>query len=74
MNTADTLAAVCAGCMVLGMMGSILALIFRIGNLNGTVRTFMSIADRDRLDIVRDIARLEERHERHIEQHKAVRP
>lgn len=69
MNAVTVATVIMAGCMVVGLTGSVLALTFRIGSLSGKVDSFMVTSERDRTDITKDIGRLEERHDRHIEQH-----
>lgn len=69
-----TAAIVAAGVMVLGMLGSVLILVFRIGTLSGKIDSFMATYERDRSDILKDQGRLEERLNRHIETHERRLP
>lgn len=69
MNADQLVAIVTAGCLAIGMIGGILGLTFRIGALSGKVDSFMTVSERDRSEIIKDIGRLEERHERHLEAH-----
>lgn len=56
-----------AGAAVVAVVLSMLRLTFMIGTLTGKVDSFMQTYERDRADILKDIGRIEERHERHIE-------
>lgn len=58
---------VTAGLMALAMIGSLVALAFKIGSLSGQLTSFMSTSERDRAEQLKDIGRIEERYERHIE-------
>lgn len=58
-----------ASAAVIALLFSVITLVFRVGTLNGTVTAFMGMYERDRADMLKDIGRIEERHERHIEQH-----
>lgn len=58
-----------AGAAVVALLLSVLGLVFRVGTLNGTITSFMGIYERDRADMLKDIGRMEERYERHIEGH-----
>jgi len=71
---ASTLAAwVTAGIMALTMIGSLVVLAFKIGSLSGQVTSFMATSERDRAEQLKDIGRIEERYERHIEtSHRGV--
>lgn len=53
----------------LALIGSVLALIFQMGTIKGQITTFMTTAERDRADMLKDVGRLEERFERHVEAH-----
>lgn len=74
MNAATWAAVVSAGVLMLGLIGGVLGLTFRIGVLSGKVDSFMQTSERDRSEILKDIGRIEERHERHLEQHHGGRP
>ena len=66
--TGSTVAAwVTAGIMALTMLGSLVALAFKIGSLSGQLTSFMTTSERDRAEQLKDIGRIEERYERHIE-------
>lgn len=68
--TAQTYAAWAAvGVMLLGTLGGLLALTFRIGALTGQLTSFMQTSERDRSEVLKDIGKMEERYERHIEFH-----
>lgn len=58
---------VTAGLLVVGLIGSILALTFRIGVLSGKVDSFMATTERDRAEMLKDIGRIDERFERHLD-------
>lgn len=60
---------VAAGVAFIVLLGSILALVFNVGALKGQVTAFMSTSERDRSEILKDIGRIEERIERHVESH-----
>ena len=62
-----------AGCAILGLLGGILALTFRIGHMSGKIDSFMATYERDRSDMLKDIGRIEERHERHLDTHERGR-
>jgi len=72
--TGQTVAAwVAAGVMTLTMLGSLIALAFKIGSLSGQVMSFMATSERDRAEQLKDIGRIEERYEKHIEMsHRGV--
>lgn len=59
-----------AGAAVVALLLSVLGLVFRVGTLNGTITAFMGMYERDRADMLKDIGRIEERQERHIEGHE----
>lgn len=68
--SAQTVAAwATVGVMLLGTLGGLLALTFRIGALTGQLTSYMQTTERDRAEILKDIGKLEERQERHIEIH-----
>jgi hypothetical protein len=69
MTPATIWTAVGAIAAVLALLGAMLALTFRIGALTGQLTSFMATYERDRSDILKDIGRIEERHERHVEHH-----
>jgi hypothetical protein len=55
--------------MLLGMLGGVMSLAFRVGNLSGQVIGFMQTAQRDRTDVLTELGKIDGRLERHIEQH-----
>lgn len=63
-----------AGVAVLGAIGSVLILAFRVGNLVGSVTAFMSASERDRATIRTDLQRQTDRLSLHIEHHGKVQP
>lgn len=69
MNAQNIAAWATVGVMLLGTLGGLLALTFKIGALTGQLTSFMQTSERDRTEITKDIGRIEERHERHIEIH-----
>lgn len=69
MNSATIAAWVTAGIMALTMLGSLVALAFKIGSLSGQLTSFMNTSERDRAEQLKDIGRIEERYEKHIDNH-----
>lgn len=74
MNTGDTIAAIVAGVMVLGMLGSLVALVFRMGALSGQMVSFMTVAARDRTEVLTQLGKLEAQLDRHLEGHHGGTP
>lgn len=74
MNSGTVAAWVAAGVMTLTMVGSLVVLAFNIGALKGQLTSFMATSERDRAEHLKDIGRIEERYERHIEMHHGSRP
>lgn len=60
--------------MALGMIGSLVALAFKMGSLSGQLTSFMTTSERDRAEQLKDIGRIEERYEKHIDAHHGGRP
>lgn len=63
-----------AGVAVLGAIGSVLILAFRVGSLVGTVTAFMAASERDRVDLRTSLQRQSDRLSLHIEHHGKVTP
>lgn len=63
---------VAAGVAFIVLLGSILHLVFNVGALKGQMTSFMQTSERDRAEILKDIGRIEERIERHVENHGRV--
>lgn len=63
-----------AGAAVVALLVGVLSLTLRVGTLIGTVTAFMGTYERDRADMLKDIGRIEERHERHVEGHERSKP
>lgn len=57
------------GVMLLGTIGGLLALTFNIGALKGQLTSFIQTSERDRSEQLKDIGKLEERWDRHLEVH-----
>lgn len=74
MSTSTTWTVIGGGCAALALLVSVLALTFKIGTLTGTITAFMATYERDRADILKDIGKLEERQDVHIERHHAGKP
>ena len=51
------------------LVGSIFALVFNIGALKGQMTAHMAITQRDRADMLKDMGRVEERLEKHVDGH-----
>lgn len=69
MNSQTYAAWAVVGVMLLSVIGALLALTFNIGSLKGQLTSFMGTAERDRAEVLKDIGRIEERQDRHIELH-----
>jgi len=68
--TPEAIGTLIGGCAAfIALLGSILALVFQTGTLRGQITAFMTTAERDRADMLKDVGRLEERFERHVEFH-----
>lgn len=67
MTAGDIAAIVSAAVAFLTLFGTLLALVFNVGSFKGQMSTFMQTAERDRAETLKDIGRLEERLERHVE-------
>jgi len=68
--TTDTAAlVVSASAAVLTILGTLLVVAFKTGKLNGTVTAFMAQAEVWRAGHAQDVGRIEERLNRHIENH-----
>lgn len=72
MNGAQTAGYATAAVLTLGMIGSIIALAYRIGVLSGTVLGFMRQSETHRTEVLKEIGKLDERLDRHIDQHHTV--
>lgn len=59
MNGQTIAAEIVAGVLVLGMIGSIIVLAFRLGVLSGRIESFMRTADRDRTETNQILVRIE---------------
>jgi hypothetical protein len=68
-NAQTITAIIVSGVMVLGMLGSLMALTYRMGNLSGRILSFMETAQRDRTEVLTQLGKLEAQQDRHIEQH-----
>ena len=69
MNGQAIAAIATAGIMLLGMLGGVLSLTFRMGNLSGQIISFMATTSRDRAEILTELGKLDGRLERHVAQH-----
>lgn len=58
-----------AGVAVIGAIGSVFLLAFRVGKLTGSVEARMSHGETDRVNIWRAIGALTAKMDRHIERH-----
>lgn len=74
MNGGELAGIVVAGVAVLGAIGSVLLLAFRVGNLVGTFTAFMAASERDRATLRTDLQRTSDRIALHIEHHGQVTP
>jgi hypothetical protein len=67
---AETLGTVIvAAVAVLGMLGSLVALTYRMGTLSGRIMSFMETAQRDRTEVLTEMGKIGNQLERHIETH-----
>lgn len=69
MNAATLSAIIMASVMVLGMLGTLVTLVFKIGTLNGRLITFMEVVQRDNNLIAGKFGSLDSKLDRHIEWH-----
>jgi hypothetical protein len=66
----QTIAAiVMAGVMVMCMLFTLAGVIWRMGVLSGQIITFMTSAQSDRTEVLTELGKIDERLERHIEDH-----
>jgi hypothetical protein len=71
-NGSELAAFVLAGISVLGAIGSVAALSFRVGSLVGTITAFMAASERDRGGLHDALTRQADRLSLHIEHHSAA--
>lgn len=69
MSTQTIIAVILAAISVLGAIGAVLALAFRMGTLNGTVLSFMGRAATDRTEVLTELGKLDAKLDGHIEWH-----
>lgn len=70
MNSATIAAIVMASVMVLGMLGALVGLVFKLGTMNGVLVSFMA-ASKERDDtILVAVGKVEAQLDRHIEWHQ----
>lgn len=70
MNSATLAQWAVVGLMAVGMIASLVTLAFKIGSLSGQLTSFIATSERDRAEQLKDIGRIEERYDRHIEAHQ----
>lgn len=66
-STGDIATLVLAGVAVVGLIGSVLTLAFRVGRLAGTMQGFMATTLSDNRHLWEEYGKLSERLSRHIE-------
>lgn len=70
MNAQDITAIIMASVMVLGMLGTLVAMVFKLGTMNGVLVSFMA-ASKERDDsILMAVSKVEGQLDRHIEWHQ----
>lgn len=69
MRTQELATLAVAGVAVLGCIGSVLLLAFRVGKLTGELTARMTVGDNDRVRIWQSIGALTGKIDRHIERH-----
>lgn len=71
MNGQTVAAVVMASVMVLGMLGALVGLVFKLGTMNGVLVSFMA-ASKERDDsILTAVGKVEVKLDRHLESHQA---
>lgn len=70
MNSAVLAQWAVVGLMAVGMIASLVTLAFKIGSLSGQLTSFIATSERDRAEQLKDIGRIEERYDRHMEVHQ----
>lgn len=70
MNSAVLAQWAVVGLMAVGMIASLVTLAFKIGSLSGQLTSFIATSERDRAEQLKDIGRIEERYDRHMEAHQ----
>jgi hypothetical protein len=74
MNVGTITAIAMASVMVLGMLGALVALVFKLGTMNGVLVSFMA-ASKERDDsILLAVGKVEGQLDRHIEWHQGGKP
>jgi hypothetical protein len=68
-NGQTVAAIIVAGVMVLGMLGGVLSLTYRMGTLSGQIVSFMTTAQRDRSEVLLQLGKLEQQLDKHIDSH-----
>lgn len=74
MNATDLAGVIVAAVMVLTMVGAIIAMAFRMGHLSGIITAFMATVERDRSELLVQFGKVAERLDRHIDEHRGVKP
>lgn len=69
MSTQTIISLIVAGLAILGAIGSVLLLAFRVGTVSGTITSFMAASERDREGLRADLTRLTDRFSMHVEHH-----
>lgn len=74
MNAQTLTAIIMASVMVLGMLGALVGLVFKLGTMNGVLVSFMA-ASKERDDsILHALGKVETKLDRHIEGHQRGTP
>lgn len=72
MRTTELATLALAGVAILGSLGSVLLLAFRVGKLTGELTARMTVGENDRVRIWQQLGALAAKYERHIERHGRV--
>lgn len=74
MSAQTIIAVIMASIAILGAIGAVLQLAFRMGTLNGTVLAFMGRAATDRTEVLTELGKLDAKLDGHIEWHAKGKP
>lgn len=74
MKAETVTAIICCSVMVLGMLASVVALVFKVGTMNGTIMSFMQRAATDRTEVLTEIGAVKNMLHNHIVGHTGGNP
>ena len=74
MNSATLAAIIMASVMVFGMLASLVALVFKLGTMNGVLVSFMAASKERDDNIFVAVGKVEGQIDRHIEWHQGSKP